>query len=277
MQPDPGNAGADFLRPQSWNGYGYVLGNPLGYTDPSGACDLVVEGLTQTQGSSSTREQEAFASSIGTISVFPFAGSTHPGDLLDGSLSTTNTSAASTKVVASAIINAAQGGGDVNVYGVSAGAAAITSALALLPSSIMSRIHNLVYLIPAATGTLESTSPGGGLVGLLRGSGSNYAFEVDPFSPDDIRDTSCSHNANCAFGHQNWDWLNTFKGSPCSSVVPGFGKINSAIRYGGGGGYNFGSTSADVQFTYGGPEDSITGVWFPPPVWNFPSHRGSVF
>ena len=35
-QPDPMNAGADFMRPQSGNGYGYVLGNHLGLVDPSG-------------------------------------------------------------------------------------------------------------------------------------------------------------------------------------------------------------------------------------------------
>jgi len=36
MSPDPANAGADILNPQSWNGYGYVLGNPLNGVDPSG-------------------------------------------------------------------------------------------------------------------------------------------------------------------------------------------------------------------------------------------------
>jgi RHS repeat-associated protein len=34
--PDPGNAGADPSNPQSWNGYAYVLGNPLGNVDPTG-------------------------------------------------------------------------------------------------------------------------------------------------------------------------------------------------------------------------------------------------
>jgi len=36
MRSDPGNAGADPTNPQSWNGYAYVLNNPLTMIDPSG-------------------------------------------------------------------------------------------------------------------------------------------------------------------------------------------------------------------------------------------------
>jgi hypothetical protein len=36
MSPDPGNAGADPMNPQSWNAYAYVNNNPLNKTDSTG-------------------------------------------------------------------------------------------------------------------------------------------------------------------------------------------------------------------------------------------------
>jgi RHS repeat-associated protein len=46
--PDPANAGADIYNPQSWNGYGYVLGNPLNGVDSSGMSRLIYDGSTNT-------------------------------------------------------------------------------------------------------------------------------------------------------------------------------------------------------------------------------------
>jgi RHS repeat-associated protein len=77
IQPDPMNAGADITRPQSWNAYGYVLGNPLGLVDPSGMCSA----------SDSTPCYSGGTTVIGATSNDPdFASSTDAYNLLNSIL-----------------------------------------------------------------------------------------------------------------------------------------------------------------------------------------------
>jgi RHS repeat-associated protein len=51
--PDPGNAGANVYNPQSWNGYSYVLNNPLSLVDPTGTV-----GCTPTDGADFCEEHD---------------------------------------------------------------------------------------------------------------------------------------------------------------------------------------------------------------------------
>jgi len=45
MSPDPENAGASEGDPQSWNGYAYVINDPLNSIDPSGLVTCKVDGV----------------------------------------------------------------------------------------------------------------------------------------------------------------------------------------------------------------------------------------
>jgi RHS repeat-associated protein len=52
MSPDPESAGADAGDPQSWNGYSYVLNNPLNRVDPDGrgGCAFYIQNYTWNDG-----------------------------------------------------------------------------------------------------------------------------------------------------------------------------------------------------------------------------------
>ena len=72
--PDPANAGADLSNPQSWNGYGYVLGNQLVNVDPSGMCGGIVAGITSDPYHGGGLALLQIADQYGYDIAYPYAG-----------------------------------------------------------------------------------------------------------------------------------------------------------------------------------------------------------
>jgi hypothetical protein len=70
LTPDPANLNAvDPTDPQTWNQYAYVRNNPLNSIDPSGSCDVLVNGATQGPGEWAPIDE--FGANM--INSFPFA------------------------------------------------------------------------------------------------------------------------------------------------------------------------------------------------------------
>ena len=78
--PDPvGTLSADVKDPSTWNEYSYVSGDPINGYDPSGLCDVVIGGITQ---SSTNSDVEAYAASISAISVYPYSSASNNSSLI---------------------------------------------------------------------------------------------------------------------------------------------------------------------------------------------------
>jgi RHS repeat-associated protein len=60
ISPDPENTGADPTDPQSWNGYAYVLGNPLNGKDVRGLSRIDYDGLNLIRASSAAAFRDVY-------------------------------------------------------------------------------------------------------------------------------------------------------------------------------------------------------------------------
>ncbi|MEO8025676.1 MAG: RHS repeat-associated core domain-containing protein, partial [Bryobacteraceae bacterium] len=72
LSPDPFAGSRRPQKPGSWNRYAYVGGDPVNRRDPSGLCDVVVGGITQS--STSSLGLNLFSTAIGATQAFPYAG-----------------------------------------------------------------------------------------------------------------------------------------------------------------------------------------------------------
>ncbi len=280
--PDPGNIGASLYNPQTWNGYSYVANNPLNSADPSGACDVVIGGFTQTPNAAGTAQQQAFAQSIGAISVFPYANGSFGQGVAAVAEQSTNAVTPETQAVMNALSAAAAEGTPVNVFAFSGGAQALTTAINNLPWSVTSEINNISYVSPGALQDL-ALSPTGGDTALVRSTGIRDLAVIGSVSPlvrpSNIFTTSCGflgHSADCEF-RAAASFLRAFSGTPCSSTTGTFanyqshsptrGTATSTITYGSGGGASGFSGGWVFEPMFGEEGNVIGGGWvlFPSP------------
>jgi RHS repeat-associated protein len=269
LSSDPRNAGADPTDPQTWNGYSYVRNDPPNSVDPSGACDVLVNGVTQSPGWAPI---DNFGANM--INVFPFAGMSVGQALLSIGFGDAGSNA--TYSALKSALAQTPAGQSVNVFPISGGAQSFTSAYNSLSPAEQSRIGNVSYMIagsnaatlPSGTGTTNWIMDWSDPIfpaGRPQGSYITY-FAYNSF-----------HNPATILGDFQ-SLLNSMRGSPCSNpqvVVPqssNKGTAISTIHYGPVGGGGGGSSGAPggtwiFQPTYGEEGNSTGGfwIWTPPP------------
>jgi RHS repeat-associated protein len=236
ISPDPaGLAAADLTNPQSLNRYAYVLNSPSNVTDPDGLCDAVIAGVNMSPNSPNSAQLNAFAQDIGAETAFPYsesgviAGALHVVGQAFGPNEATQTAAAALSAAAN------DSSGPIDVFTFSGGAEAFNAAVKLLPSSITSRIRNVVYLSPGHIGDLYVSSNGNTSTIM------NPAGAIDPIIswnsfegiPPGLRYTDCAHKANCEFPEQR-DFLKTQAGSRCVNKTSPFTPNGGSDRPNGG-------------------------------------------
>ena len=190
IRTDPAGLGAaDPRNPQTWNRYAYVMNNPLSFIDPTGLCDVVVGGFTQTPGTASTQTQQAFATEMGADQAYPFSG-------LNGAQSygAAQFGTLGEDVTRNAILNAAaQSNGSFNVYAFSGGAQEVANVWSSLPQDVQNNA-NILYVSPGQVPFGGNLPPGG----IYKGQGPVDSLLTSLSPNGSIVD--CGHDANCAFG-----------------------------------------------------------------------------
>jgi RHS repeat-associated protein len=257
MSPDPYDGSYQSGNPQSLNRYSYVMNSPLSFTDQSGLdCSVVVGGITQSPNTPGTAAEHNFASRIGGIEAYPYAGGSTIGGVLNVGLQTFSNTSAS-YVAAAAFTTAAQSG-KFNIFTFSGGLQATINALDNLVSpQVRGLVNNITVL-----------SPGSGLIAGVLPSGTGATTVLDGNSAVDLAaaggfnygagSTGCGHSANCAFTKNKARLLRLAGGkSGCKTQA-----VFTPRGSGGGGGTQIDSTNWSYAFLFlyypGGGDDGAT-------------------
>jgi RHS repeat-associated protein len=231
--PDPaGLAAASLSDPQSLNRYAYARNDPTDLTDPLGLCTVVVGGLTQSPGSADTGAQQAFASDLVAIQVFPYAGTDRKQGVGEVQLQSFGVITEATNLTRQGI-EAAAADGSVDIIAYSGGAGATVAAISTLAPDVRQKIRSITFLSPGqGTGPETLLTPlhqsvfGTGLQDALVTFNSKTLGAINSVDPHYV---DCPHSANCEFGQLRGFLLSRVGSAGCSQV-------KTITRGGGGGG-----------------------------------------
>jgi hypothetical protein len=221
MTPDPFYGSANIRSPQSWNRYAYVWNDPVNGHDPSGLCDTVVDGITESSGADSGEGQ--FATGISAMLAYPYAGTTVVNGVANVVNTTYNASVEANTVAVAIEAAAADSSGPINIYAFSGGAAATTQAFSMLPASVTARIASITYVSPGTAGVLGTVN--GITPTVIFGTGAAdigaTTLMADALMPGgwNVIQTNCAHNFGCEIGAASAAGLLPGSGNPCNQPI----------------------------------------------------------
>jgi RHS repeat-associated protein len=225
--PDWSAGSLDFANPQTWNRYGYTVGDPVNDNDPDGLCSDVVAGITQNPVKS--QDVLTYAGETGSESAFPYAGQSFPAGLRDVNSQSNGTFTPATTTAAQSIDYALQQSpsGTITLFLFSGGAQAANAAWWYQKTTpAASSIDYVVYVSPGFGFGQEGN--------ILRGTKGTYWIS----NPNDVFDqyanegtgtqlplagvtyltTTCHHDFTCA-AKQFQDLFSRLSGAPCKNTT----------------------------------------------------------
>ena len=187
----------------------------------------MIAGITNAPGDGSI---DAFATQIGAIEAFPYAGGSTFGGILAVAGLTLQQDAQAYTVADAIEAAAADSSGPINIFAFSCGAAAFVDALPLLPASVASRIGNVAYASPGYVGTLPTVNGQAptGVYGNGPIDSAVTAFFTAPLGTNFVQTSCVGHNASCEFSAVTY-----LAGTPCNQCsafsAPNLGAIQQAL------------------------------------------------
>ncbi|HZU21442.1 MAG TPA: hypothetical protein VE998_01340, partial [Terriglobales bacterium] len=166
-------------------------------------------------GTDATKEQIAFAQSIGADSVFPFSGLNKPQSAWETWKDAHGTANAARDTMTKALTAAAADPGPITIYHFSGGAQITKSTLASVPPELASRVTTVVNVDPGGIGALPSGSQTTVTVTGTAAKDSLATALSIPTSQTAFTVNCDKHEANCVFGAAR-QILPQYKSDPCS-------------------------------------------------------------